>query len=322
MHFGGSIFLMAMFLWNSAPVVIYRSMKAEEDDQKQREKLAQKEKTVAASDSSNPPKVAPKTINLFDKKEFRAYSKYLISDGWFSYHAIYLLFSFIGIVHPIFYVFHMLDLSLRSPTVRNVLKAVTVNGHSILLMTLLEAFLVYIYSAIGFLWFKQDYTAEEGLNCDRLSTCVVSTFNIGIRSGGGIGDALNKLDYHDPMYIPRLFFDIAFWATIIVIGLNMVFGIILDTFGELRDKKNAIDEDMNSKCFLCGIDSDTFQRLGYGFKHHTEHEHSVWVYLYFFIHLDMKDQDEYTTLETYIANKREKGEIEFFPVEKSISILE
>jgi len=297
-------------------------MKEEETDVKQKEKLAQKEKIVSKEAGEVSKHHAFNTTGMFNIKELLPYWRYLVPDGWFIYHAIYLLFSFIGLAYPIFYVFHMLDLSLRSPTVRNVLQAVTVNGHSILLMALLEVLLIYVYSAVGFLWFKQDYQVEEGLNCDKLFTCVVSTFNIGIRSGGGIGDALSKLDYHDPNYIPRLFFDIAFWATIIVIGLNMVFGIILDTFGELREKKNAIDEDMKSQCFICGINSDTFQHLGYGFKHHLEHEHSVWTYLDFFMHLDMKPSEHYTTLEDYIAKKKAKGDIDFFPIDKSISITE
>ena len=35
----------------------------------------------------------------------------------------------------------------------------------------------------------------------------------------------------------RLIYDLSFFIIVITIGLNLVFGIILDTFGELRSKK-------------------------------------------------------------------------------------
>ena len=57
--------------------------------------------------------------------------------------------------------------------------------------------------------------------------------------------------------------------------LNIIFGIIIDTFAgnrniyiyeyisiflilrlDLRDKRNKQEEDMNNVCFICGIDRD------------------------------------------------------------------
>lgn len=90
---------------------------------------------------------------------------------------------------------------------------------------------------------------------------------------------------------------------------------------------------MRSKCFICGIDSDTFQRQALGFKHHIKHDHNMWSYLYFFIYLDEKDQDEYTFIEEYVAEKvrksqllivtffqRKAGENDYFPIAKAICL--
>lgn len=46
----------------------------------------------------------------------------------------------------------------------------------------------------------------------------------------------------------------------------------------------------------------------------------MWNYLYFFIHLNNKDKDEYTAAEEYIYEQRQKGKIEFFPIGRAISI--
>ena len=39
----------------------------------------------------------------------------------------------------------------------------------------------------------------------------------------------------------RFFFDITFFIIVTTIGLNIVFGIIVDTFSELRDEKVQFD---------------------------------------------------------------------------------
>ena len=83
----------------------------------------------------------------------------------------------------------------------------------------------------------------------------------------------------------RLFFDISFFIIITTIGLNIVFGIIIDTFSELRDARVCwthacrscctelsyllfiitqfhAEQDMKSNCFICGLPSHEFDKLG------------------------------------------------------------
>jgi len=109
---------------------------------------------------------------------------------------------------------------------------------------------------------------------------------------------------------------------IVIILLNMVFGIILDTFGQLRDEKAAIEEDIQSRCFICSVSSDVFQRQSFGFKHHSKVDHNVWNYLYFFVYLDHKDHDEYTSAEEYVAEKRasKNDRISYFPISRAIAL--
>jgi len=102
--------------------------------------------------------------------------------------------------------------------------------------------------------------------------------------------------------------------------INLVFGIILDTFGALRDEKADIDEDITSKCFICGIEADRFQRLAKGFKNHTKNDHNLWKYLFFFIYLDEKEETEYTAIEQFIVEMKTKGKIDFFPIDTAICL--
>lgn len=67
----------------------------------------------------------------------------------------------------------------------------------------------------------------------------ITYINDSIRNGGGIGDVLGDVAPGDSTYIGRFFFDLTFFLIIIILGLNIVFGIILDTFGQLRDQKSV-----------------------------------------------------------------------------------
>jgi len=62
--------------------------------------------------------------------------------------------------------------------------------------------------------------------------------NLGMRSGGGVGDQLWQPDPSQPSYLARFFYDLTFFLLIIVIWMNIIFGIIIDTFASLRDFKN------------------------------------------------------------------------------------
>ena len=46
------------------------------------------------------------------------------------------------------------------------------------------------------------------------------------------------------------------------IALNIVFGIIVDTFSELRNARYEIEEDRLNSCFICSLKGDEFERAG------------------------------------------------------------
>ena len=91
-----------------------------------------------------------------------------------------------------------------------------------------------------------------------------------------------RADFHIAAW--RLILDLSFFILITTIGLNIVFGIIVDSFSELRDERvrntefpcdinvnskgnlcflqTSIQEDQKSKCFICDLPSHEFDRHG------------------------------------------------------------
>jgi hypothetical protein len=77
--------------------------------------------------------------------------------------------------------------------------------------------------------------------------------------GGGVGDFLAVQSFtsdNAARYGVRYVYDLAFFMLVKMAFLNIIFGIIIDTFADLRDKRNTIEEDMKNVCFICGIERD------------------------------------------------------------------
>lgn len=108
----------------------------------------------------------------------------IITDAQLLYHLCYMLFCLSGIlVHPFFYSIlvrnkcatvqirnetqiylkklsvplQLFDVVYREETLLNVIRSVTRNGRSIILTAVLALILVYMFSIIGYIFFKDDF---------------------------------------------------------------------------------------------------------------------------------------------------------------------
>jgi hypothetical protein len=88
--------------------------------------------------------------------------------------------------------------------------------------------------------------------CDTLRHCIITTLNHGLRNGGGIGDVLRTPSKIEHLYIFRVVYDMLFFFIVNIITLNLIFGVIIDTFGDLRQEKQEKDFILKNTCFICG----------------------------------------------------------------------
>jgi hypothetical protein len=142
---------------------------------------------------------------------------------------------------------------------------------------------------------------------------------MGLRSGGGLGDVLGQAQ--PDQFWGRLIFDLLFFLIITVIMLNIIFGIIIDTFGELRDKRNALIEDINSKCYICGTDRSLIELYGKGWSYHFKNEHSPYAYLAFLVYLIDTHTADCSGVEKYAKEKYLKMDTTFLPTTSKILAL-
>ncbi|OWK15672.1 RYR1 [Cervus elaphus hippelaphus] len=117
----------------------------------------------------------------------------------------------------------------------------------------------------------------------------------------------------DEYELYRVVFDITFFFFVIVILLAIIQGLIIDAFGELRDQQEQVKEDMETKCFICGIGSDYFDTTPHGFETHTLEEHNLANYMFFLMYLINKEETEHTGQESYVWKMYQERCWDFFP---------
>lgn len=49
-----------------------------------------------------------------------------------------------------------------------------------------------------------------------------------------------------------MIYDLLFFFMVIIIVLNLIFGVIIDTFADLRSEKQKKEEILKTTCFICG----------------------------------------------------------------------
>ncbi|XP_058230095.1 inositol 1,4,5-trisphosphate receptor type 1 isoform X8 [Hemibagrus wyckioides] len=297
--------------------------------------------------------------------------KAMIMDVEFLYHLLYLIICILGVfVHVFFYSLLLFDLIYREETLLNVIKSVTRNGRSIVLTAVLALILVYLFSIVGYIIFKDDFilnvdripnktleqTAsmmseflsggvcqkEGGENCsseatvesvaavvvedkertcDSLLMCIVTVLSHGLRSGGGVGDVLRKPSKEEPLFAARVIYDLLFFFMVIIIVLNLIFGVIIDTFADLRSEKQKKEEVLKTTCFICGLERDKFDNKTVTFEEHIKVEHNMWHYLFFIVLIKVKDSTEYTGPESYVAEMIREHNLDWFPRMRAMSLV-
>ena len=102
---------------------------------------------------------------------------------------------------------------------------------------ILTFFLIFSYTIVISEFYYDTFDIDLTMDlCSDLYNCFFFISNWGLRNGGGIGDSMGVEAVSNRFY-PKSIFDISFFMVVNVISLNIIFGIIIDTFSQLRDEQ-------------------------------------------------------------------------------------
>jgi hypothetical protein len=243
-----------------------------------------------------------------------------ISDGLTVYYFLYVVVCLLVInVNFIFASILLLDIVIKNSTTRDVLRAVYKPARQLTATAILTFFVVYIFAFVLFIEFRGDF--QDGVNdglCDTLGRCTLMTGNFGLRRTGGVGEQIGMT--REDLSV-RALVDWLYFIIVLVVLLNVVFGIVIDTFGEIRTSKLDRTRATQNFCFVCDLEKYKFNELAasiQGFKRHIEAEHNMWHYLAFMIFLWEQDQDDDDGLELYVRQLLLERDLSWFPMNTSL----
>lgn len=243
---------------------------------------------------------------------------YVLKNVHVLYHTLYMLFSVLGLVfHPFFFAYHLTEIVYRYPSLQNVIQSVVIPKKSLLLTFLWTIIMVYLFSLIGYAVFDSHFQGH----CSDLLTCMSVVYDQGFKSDGGVGGFMDQFTTGAD-YVNRFFFDNLYNTIVMIIMLNLVQGIIIDTFAILRAKHEMNMYDKEYKCFICGIDRETIERgTTHPFMYHKVNEHNEWNYMFYVYFLISKNPTEFSGIESHIKESIDKSGIDWFPLNQALSLV-
>ncbi len=166
---------------------------------------------------------------------------------------IFLFFTLLGSYTKLRYLysFSLLSVVSLNQTLNNIMLSLVVKGNSLVWTTLFTIVLLYDYAGWAFYYQRDRFYETAGRDkpdemCQSLLYCFLTMINNGMRWHCGIGKITRSESYilHFWPFIHRFLFDLLFFWLIEAIMLKIVYGIILDSFGELRQANYLINKEM------------------------------------------------------------------------------
>ena len=207
-----------------------------------------------------------------------------------------------------------------SPLLAATIKSVTQPINQLAQTASLFVIVICCYTAVAYFAFGVDEFgagADRGKVCTSLIECFVYSLYVGIRSGDMDGvldgaDSSNQAEWRG-----RLIFDLSFFIILGVLLFDVVTGVILDTFGELREEVNDRADKMENETYISGITREKIEEMegnSVDFTQVNESQQDKWNYLFFMIYLSLKPPEDMTGAETFVLNLMEEEDTTWLPL--------
>ena len=244
------------------------------------------------------------------------------------------VFVFSFILDIFFLIFgHPLILSIETlliysifPELLNIFKSFTEKLSSLFSCLIFTYLIIYVYNYITIFYMRDSFDLGEIFHYDSESyitepfcysslQCFLILINYGTHSGGGIGDVLPIISYkYDKNYfIGRLIYDLTFFIIIIMIMGNVTFGLIVDTFGSLRDETYEYENDRKNICFICQLSRDGCLIKNIDYEKHIKEEHNLWSYVDFLVYLHLYNANDFNKVEGAVWYKLPENNYGWIP---------
>jgi len=236
-----------------------------------------------------------------------------------------ILFLVFG--HPIILSIETLFIYGLFPELTNIFKSFIAKTSTFLSCLAFSYLIIYVFNYIPIFYIGNDFDFGDIMEyksknfikeqyCHSSIQCFLVLISYGTRAGGGIGDALPIISFKQStnMFIARFFYDMAFFILIIMIMGNVTFGLIVDTFGALRDETYKYENDKNNICFICQLSRDGCLLRHIDYETHIKKNHNLWSYIDFLCYLHLYNANDFSRVENIVWEKLLKKDYDWLPI--------
>ena len=224
----------------------------------------------------------------------------------------------------IIYAFLLLPIIDLNKLIKNIIVSVKLFYSEVSLTFFFMAIIIYIFSNFAFFFFNEDYEKEieyqEDNLCKTLVFCFLNAMDSGLRARGGIGDSGKKISFltRKSHYLKRIIMDDFFFILIVITAIDLVFGIIIRAFANLRDMEQKHENDRKNHCFICHVNKNSLEKNRQNFEEHRNKIHFIWNYVDYMITLKFSDVHDLNAINSYASEKLVNKDISWLPTYKDL----
>jgi hypothetical protein len=247
------------------------------------------------------------------------------------YYIFSLFFLLLSVtIHPFFNCVILFEIVNRVEVMQTIVKAMYRPSKNIFTILLMFIVLEYFFSVVAQSFFTYHFPNETDTKnfLKTFMRMIDQTF----KQDGGIGTYLDKTlepNYEEhtmtPIIFNRLIFDCVFFLVVILLVFQMFLSVIIDYFNETREKSETFNDDMESKCLVCGIDREKIEKTEpndkNAFDNHITNSHNVFNYIYYLMYLQSID-DKDIIIDDGVWNLHLKKNLSYLPKNEFFKNLE
>ena len=225
----------------------------------------------------------------------------------------------------ILYPFLVIPIIFINETLKNIIISIRLNFKQFCLTFCFAFIIIYVFSNVYFFFLNSDFEAElnyyKDNYCKTLTFAFLNALDNGLRARGGLGDSGKRISFlkNGGHYAFRLILDDLFFLLIVIIMIDMVFGIVVKSFDALRYRNQKFDSDKKNHCFICHSHRDSLEKMRKNFNEHIKRTHNLWNYVEYMILLKLKDIHDLNAINQYVRGKIERKDITWLPTYKDIN---
>ena len=236
-------------------------------------------------------------------------------------HLLLMVVVLVGFAKAYWFTFLLLDIVTMSPLLQATLLSVTRPINQLAQTFALFVIVICCYTSVGFYLFGSanfvdgdDDSAEQA--CSTLAECFLFSLYVGLREGD-MDAILDDADRSDAKaWRNRIIYDLTFFVILGVLLFDVVTGIILDTFGELREEVNVRKDKIENESFVSGLSRDQVEEMnleGVDFRRINDRDQNVWSYVLFVIYVKSLNASDMNGVESYVRERIDEEDATWFP---------